>query len=1121
MDNNTYKEILKNAPYGIFISDSNGNYLEVNDTACKISGYKQSELIGTSIFSIIDDEDKKTAKEKFEELRESLSTSVLLKFVHKNGDTRICNVKAVKLNKNSYIGFTEDVTEKKRLEDKIKYERDRAAKYFETANIIFIVLDRYGFVQDINDKGIKILDSKKENIIGESWLEHYVPESDRQKVQGVIDKINNGELSNVEFCENKIVNAKGEERLVSWQNNIMKNQKGETEFIISAGEDITDRKKAEEALTLSEEKFRHVFENSPVPKSITYVSNGLYVNDAFCKMTGYTKEELLREKWQDITHSEDIELSQREVDKLILGKDEKTSFRKRYVRKDGSIIWADVHTTLSRNNKGDPVYFITVANDITEKLFAEKKLRENEERLRKMFDRSNAIMLLINPKNGKITFANQAASDFYGWSKEELEKKYIYDINTLSKKEIDIEMDRACTEERSRFNFKHKLRSGEIADVIVDSAKIEIGKEILLFSIIHDDTQRLASENALSESEARYKALFEHSGVETKYLSGDGKIISVNKKALESIGGDPEKFIGKSIYELFPEEEAKLYLERIKKAISTDKTQEYENNIKLPNGDKWYSSIYSKVSDDNGRVLGVQISSKDITEQKKAQSDIEYNLKLIRKAEQIGKIGFYERNWQTGEGHWSDGFFKLLGLESNRTPSHSGFLEFVIEEEREQVEAYVKSTIEKKINMDITFRIKRPDERIVYIHGNGENFYDSNGNPLSTIGLFQDITEQMESEQALRESEAKYKALFESSSIGIGYIKPDGTVISFNKRALENMGKENQDYSEKSLYEVFPENEADLYMKRIKLAMSSKVQLEYIDKEDIGNEIKWYLRKYSRVIDKNKEVIGVQIKAEDITEKKNQEIERAKLESYLRNQQKLESIGTLASGVAHEINNPINGILNYAQIIFDSNIEDKSIKEYAGEIISETERVSEIVKNLLQFSRQNKQEHSYATIEDIILKTLSLVKTVLKHDQIGLDLNLESDIPKIKCRSQQIQQVIMNLVTNARDALNEKYPNYNENKKIKISCKNNNSEGRNWIRLVVEDYGPGISKQNINKIFDPFFTTKGKFKGTGLGLSISYGIVNEHHGDITVESEEGKFTRFIVNLPCDNGWEIE
>ena len=94
-------------------------------------------------------------------------------------------------------------------------------------------------------------------------------------------------------------------------------------------------------------------------------------------------------------------------------------------------------------------------------------------------------------------------------------------------------------------------------------------------------------------------------------------------------------------------------------------------------------------------------------------------------------------------------------------------------------------------------------------------------------------------------------------------------------------------------------------------------------------------------------------------------------------------------------------------------------------------------------------------------------------------------------------------------------------RKINISCSSFNSDGRNWIKLVLEDHGSGIPKHNINKIFDPFFTTKGKFKGTGLGLSISYGIVHEHHGEIKVESKEGEFTRFIVNLPCDNGWELE
>ncbi len=114
----------------------------------------------------------------------------------------------------------------------------------------------------------------------------------------------------------------------------------------------------------------------------------------------------------------------------------------------------------------------------------------------------------------------------------------------------------------------------------------------------------------------------------------------------------------------------------------------------------------------------------------------------------------------------------------------------------------------------------------------------------------------------------------------------------------------------------------------------------------------------------------------------------------------------------------------------------------------------------------------------------------------------------------------MNLITNAKDALNAKYSGYNKNKRISLSCTQYNSEGRKWLKLIVEDFGVGISKDTMTKIFDPFFTTKGRATGTGLGLSISYNIVKEHHGEMLVESERGKFTRFIVNLPCDNGWEI-
>ena len=156
--------------------------------------------------------------------------------------------------------------------------------------------------------------------------------------------------------------------------------------------------------------------------------------------------------------------------------------------------------------------------------------------------------------------------------------------------------------------------------------------------------------------------------------------------------------------------------------------------------------------------------------------------------------------------------------------------------------------------------------------------------------------------------------------------------------------------------------------------------------------------------------------------------------------------------------------------------------EYTREIIRETERVSNIVKNLLQFSRQEKQSHSFASVYDIVNKTTSLINTLIKKDQIELDIQLEENLPNIKCRSQQIQQVLMNLLTNARDALNERYTSYSPGKIIRLSANKFSVNGEKWIRIVVEDHGNGIPQAVLDKIFNPFFSTKDKDKGTGLGL---------------------------------------
>jgi PAS domain S-box-containing protein len=387
--------------------------------------------------------------------------------------------------------------------------------------------------------------------------------------------------------------------------------------------------------------------------------------------------------------------------------------------------------------------------------------------------------------------------------------------------------------------------------------------------------------------------------------------------------------------------------------------------------------------------------------------------------------------------------------------------------------------------------------------------------------IVHDISSRLASQQALRESEERFRQLVDNAPDAIFVMINRGDFAFINKSGLLLLGAEREEelLGKSGLTIIHPDQHQIVYDYMQALREGKIVS---------SPEERTYVRLDGTYVYVDTMVVpiiynGVQaslIYARDITERKSLREREQHLEAQLRQQQKLEAIGTLAGGVAHEINNPLNGIMNYAQLISDACAPGSPSAEYAGEIIRETERISVIVKNLLQFSRQEKQSHSYASIYDIINQTLSLVKTVIRKDQIMLDIRLDDGLPDIKCRSQQIQQVFMNLLTNARDALNEKYPEYDDNKIIQIRCSAFTEAGRRWMRLTVQDFGSGIPPELGDRIFEPFFSTKPKELGTGLGLSISYGIVSEHHGTITFETEPGQYTKFILVLPVDNGWTL-
>jgi signal transduction histidine kinase len=250
----------------------------------------------------------------------------------------------------------------------------------------------------------------------------------------------------------------------------------------------------------------------------------------------------------------------------------------------------------------------------------------------------------------------------------------------------------------------------------------------------------------------------------------------------------------------------------------------------------------------------------------------------------------------------------------------------------------------------------------------------------------------------------------------------------------------------------------------------------------------------------------IELLRDEITERKKAEAESLRACH-------LASLGELAAGVAHEVNNPINGIINYAQLLINRNKQDSKDKDIANRIIKESERIAQIVSNLLSFARDLKEEKHPVSIHKIISDSLALIVAQLKKDGINLNVNFPSDLPIIIAQPQQIEQVFLNIMSNARYALNQKNPGTNKHKVFEITAKQLTVNDQRYIRITFYDNGSGIPSGIMDKIMNPFFTTKPDGIGTGLGLSISHGIINDHGGRITVDSFEGEFTKVVIELP--------
>ncbi len=228
----------------------------------------------------------------------------------------------------------------------------------------------------------------------------------------------------------------------------------------------------------------------------------------------------------------------------------------------------------------------------------------------------------------------------------------------------------------------------------------------------------------------------------------------------------------------------------------------------------------------------------------------------------------------------------------------------------------------------------------------------------------------------------------------------------------------------------------------------------------------------------------------------------------------MSSLGELAAGVAHEINNPLNSIINFAQILIDELQSDGQLtEELLFRIINEGDRVSNIVRSLLSFARESGRGKAMIKIDEVIRETFALTDTQIFKDGIIMEVNVSETLPRIYGNFQQIMQVFINITNNARYALNQKYSGSNPEKKLIISSELKQIENKLVMDISFYDTGTGIPAQIIDKVINPFFTTKPAGEGTGLGLAISHGIVTDHDGRLIIESVEGEYTRVTTRFP--------
>jgi two-component system, cell cycle sensor histidine kinase and response regulator CckA len=616
-----------------------------------------------------------------------------------------------------------------------------------------------------------------------------------------------------------------------------------------------------------------------------------------------------------------------------------------------------------------------------------------------------------------------------------------------------------------------------------------------------------------------FRFLIENS-LEGIFIIRDGIISYINQAGAAMFGYAAEELIGMDALQLAHPDDCTRMKESIRRRLDGE-IDHFACSFRGLRKDKnsIYIEVLGKRIDLNGRpaILGniINITERKLSEDSRlhAEASLAESEERMRYAAEAAGFGFYTWDFTTGRILFSPELLSLYGLPSD-SPYPMGYDSFLISihpDDRRDFQIALEASMDPMMagQLDLDYRVKRPDGILRWLRIRGETNFSGPGKmdkPLRAEGIIYDITERKLAEGALRESEERFRTLVEHAGDGFELIDENGRYINVNAATLRQLGYTRDEMLGLTIFDVDP------------TATPEQFAIEY-------NELLKPTQRETKHRRKDGTIFPVEFTSaplwlgdikhtltlvRDITERKE-------LEEQFRQAQKMEAIGLLAGGVAHDFNNILSAILMNIGLTQNHPGLDPEINQMLDELKAETHRAADLTKQLLLFSRRSTMEKKLLDMNDVVARTLKMLRRLIG-EHIDIRFNRDSGESILSADASMLEQIIMNLAVNARDAMPKGGIltigiNRMHVHEERAEARPKSRQGE-FVCLSVSDSGCGMDEEIRRHIFEPFFTTKEPEKGTGLGLATVYGIVIQHNGWIETEGEAGMGTTIRVFLPA-------